>query len=261
MKKILLFAAVSVFALSACKKDKEDTKQKEKVFKGAITPYQHGKAWTTYEIDNNDKPLRLSISIDDEAMATLDRNTGAGGHHHENGVSLKLHPKATGETPYSHVLLDWNPAGHEPEPIYGKPHFDFHFYIQSETERIAIPVYEQAAAKFDNAPAAGYMPATYINPGGGVPQMGAHWVDVTTPELNGQPFTQTFLYGSYDGKMTFMEPMITEQFILDNPTFQRSIPQPLKYQKAGWYPTKMRIEKKNGATSVILEDFVKRQAS
>lgn len=262
MKKILFFAAVSLLAFSSCKKDKDETlRQKEKVFKGAVAQFQHGKAWTTYEIDDANRPVRLSILMDDAAMESLDRNTGDGEQHHENSLSLKLHPKATGETPYTHVLLDWNPSGHEPEPIYGKPHFDFHFYIQSEAEREAIPTYEQAQAKFDNTPAAGYMPPTYINPGGGVPKMGAHWIDVTTPELNGQPFGQTFLMGSYDGKVTFWEPMITEKFILDNPSFERTIPQPAKYQKAGWYPTKMRIAKEGGATHIILEGFVQRQAS
>ena len=59
---------------------------------------------------------------------------------------------------------------------------------------------------------AGEMPATYINTGL-VPTMGAHWIDVTAPELNGQPFTETFIFGSFDGKMTFYEPMITKAFI------------------------------------------------
>ncbi len=49
--------------------------------------------------------------------------------------------------------------------------------------------------------------------GGGVPQMGAHWVDVTSPELNGSTFAQTFIYGSYDGQVNFYEPMITLDFL------------------------------------------------
>ncbi|HVF97210.1 MAG TPA: hypothetical protein VM871_07820 [Flavisolibacter sp.] len=263
MKKVLFFAAVSLLALSSCKKDKDDApKPKEKIFKGAVAQFQHGKAWTWYEVDESNNPVRIAVAVDDAAMASLDRNPpGTPGHHHENGVSLKLHPTATSGTLFQHILLDWNPVGHEPEPIYGKPHFDFHFYTTTDEERKAIPEYTQAQQKFDNAPAAGFMPPTYINPGGGVPQMGAHWLDVTTPELNGAPFTETFIFGSYDGKVTFMEPMITEAFILANPSFQRSIPQPAKYQAAGWHPTKMRIEKKDGATNIILEGFVKRQAS
>ena len=260
MKKVILFAAITLVAFSSCKKDNE--KKEAKIFTSEVKPFQHGKAWTWYEEDANQNPLRLAIAFDDAAFNNLDRVGHEGpGHNHDNSLSLNYHPKALAVTPFTHALLDWNPSGHEPEPIYGEPHFDFHFYMQTEAERLAIPLYEQAKEKFDNAPAAGYMPPTYINPGGGVPQMGAHWIDVTTPELNGQLFTQTFLMGSYDGKVTFWEPMITEKFIRDNESFERTIPQPTKYQKAGWYPTKTRIEKKNGVISIILEGFVQRQAS
>ena len=263
MKKILFFATVSLLAFSSCKKDHDQpNNQKEKIFKGDVVQFQHGKAWSWYEVDDNDNPVRLAVALDSTAMATLDRNAAeVPGHHHENDVTVALHPKALGATPFQHIFLGWNPVGHEPEVIYGKPHFDFHFYMTSAQEREAIPTYDLAPAKFDNAPPAGYLPPTYINPGGGVPQMGAHWIDVTSPEINGQPFTQTFLYGSYDGKVTFWEPMITEAFILANPNFQRDIPQPAKFAKESSYPTKMRIEKKDGVTSIILEGFVKRQAS
>lgn len=261
MKKVLLSAAVSLLAFSSCKKDKDQSGTNEKVFKGEALSFQHGKAWSWYEVDNNGNPVRMAVAIDNAAMNSLDTSAPGGpGHHHANAVSLNLHSKA-GNTPFTHILLDWNPKGHEPEPIYGKPHFDFHFYTSTEAERKAIPLYEQDSMKFKNLPAQTYFPLTYIPIPGGVPQMGTHWVDVTSPELSGAPFTQTFIYGSYNGKVTFYEPMITGDFIKNNPGFERSIPQPAKYQKAGWYPTKMRIAKTNGTTNVIIEGFVQRQAS
>ncbi len=260
MKKVLFFATVSLLAFSSCKKDKDQT-EKQKVFKGDAQIFQHGKAWTSYEVDDAGNPFRIAIVMDDAAMNSLDTSAPDGpGHHHENSLSLKLHPKATAGTPFTHALLDWNPKGHEPAGVYDKPHFDFHFYTISEADRLAIPVYEQDSMNFKNLPAAVYMPPTYIAIPGGVPQMGSHWLDVTTPEINGQPFTQTFLYGSYNGKVAFIEPMITEAFIKANPGFERSIPVASKFQKAGWYPTKMRIAKENGATNIILEGFVQRQA-
>jgi hypothetical protein len=260
MKKLFLVAIAAGTLFTSCKKD-NNNEPAEKVFKGAVEKFQHGKAWTWYEMDDNGNPLRLAISVDDSAMATLDRNpSGGSGHHHENTITLKLHPKANA-TPFMHVGLDWNPFGHEPEPIYGKPHFDFHFYMISEADRMTIPPYDVDSTKFKNVPAPAYFPPTYINPGGGVPQMGVHWIDFTSPELNGAPFTQTFIYGSYNGKVTFYEPMITEAFIKANTTFERAIPQPAKYQKTGYYPTKMRIAKANGVTNIILEGFVLRQAS
>jgi Domain of unknown function (DUF5602) len=258
MKKLFLSAITACLLFASCKKNDE---LKEKIFKGPVEKFQQGKAWTWYEVDNNDKPLRLAIAIDEAAMNNLDTSHGEGpGHQHENNASLKFHPKAAA-TPFMHVGLDWNPNGHEPAPIYGKPHFDFHFYMISEAEQMAILPYEIDSLKFKNIPAPAYFPPTYITPGGGVPQMGTHWVDVTSPELNGLPFTQTFLYGSYNGSVTFYEPMITEAFIKANASFERAIPQPAKFQKTGYYPTKMRIVKVIGITNIILEGFVLRQAS
>ncbi len=254
MKKVLLFASMAALALSGCKKDDNSTK----LFKGKSVTFQHGTAFTWYEVDKTNKPLRIAIAIDDAAMAGLDRGDGRDGHTHKNSVSLPM-PAQANSSIFTHGLLDWNPMGHPPPGVYDPPHFDFHFYTSSEAARLAIPPYEQAPDKFDNYPAADYMPLNYVPIPGGVPQMGAHWADVTSPELNGQKFTQTFIYGSYNGKVTFQEPMITEAFLNANGGFTRSIPQAAKVEKPGWYPTKMRIEKADGTTSVILEDFIRRQ--
>lgn len=261
MKKIFLFAAVSALALTSCKKDKEE-KKTEKIFKSEVKTFQHGKAWTWYEEDDKGNPVRIAIAIDDAAMNSLDHGNhqpGGGSHQHENSISVALHPKAVAATPFKHALVDWMPDGHQ--PFFGAPHFDFHFYTTSEAERLAIPPFNQDPTKFNAYPGPGYMPTNYVAVPGGVPQMGTHWVDVTDPALSGGQFTETFIYGTYDSKVTFYEPMITEDFIKNNASFERSIPQPAKYQISGWHPTKTRIEKKNGVTSIILEGFVKRQAS
>ena len=36
-------------------------------------------------------------------------------------------------TPYRILDVNWNPAGHPPA-AYAEPHFDFHFYTESEAE-------------------------------------------------------------------------------------------------------------------------------
>ena len=81
--------------MADAKKDKTEN-DNNRIFKGPEQVFQHGKASTWYEIDNSGNPLRLAISIDSTAMASLDRNAPTGdGHHHENMVSLKFHPKIT----------------------------------------------------------------------------------------------------------------------------------------------------------------------
>lgn len=258
MKRIFLLLGAATIAFTSCKKNGH----KDGIFKGPVAKFQHGSAWTWIEIDGDNKPERIGISIDDAAMNSLSPGgmEGDGGHQMTNSLSLQFHPKAS-LTPFTHALLDWNPNGHEPAGLYDKPHFDFHFYIIPESERKAIPAYETDSTGFLNYPAPGYMPGTYVPGPGGVPQMGAHWIDVTTPELNGQPFTQTFLFGSYNGKVAFYEPMITKAFIDANASFERTFGVPAKFKVSGYYPTKMRIVKAEGATHIILEAFVYRTQS
>jgi hypothetical protein len=263
MKKtgILLLLAATIFA--SCEKENHD---KSGILKGSVAQVHLGKAWTWVEVDQNGNPRKMAVSIDDAALNSLPTSVkGEGGGHnhgHEgiNNWALKFHPKAN-VNPFQYVGLDWNPIGHEPEPIYGKSHFDFHFYAMSPAEVDAIPPYEVDSAKFKNSPAPAYFPLNYINPGGGVPKMGAHWIDVTSPELSGKPFTETFIYGSYNGKVTFYEPMITLDFIKKSSNFERNIPQPAKVQKTGYYPTKLRIVKQNGVTDIILDAMVFRTQS
>lgn len=260
MKKIGFFALAVLLVASSCKKDNDD---RSGIFKGPVVKVHDGKAWTWIQLNNSGNPERLAITIDDAALNSLPiGGDGHTGHDHsgENDWVLKFHPKA-GILPFDHTGLDWNPSGHEPDPIYGKPHFDFHFYMMSVDDVAAIPPYEVDSSKFNNWPAPAYLPANYFNAGGGVPQMGAHWVDPTSPEFNGQPFTQTFIYGTYDGKVTFYEPMITLEFLKTSNNFERSIPQPLKVQKSGYYPTKERVVKHDGLTEIVLDGFVYRTQS
>jgi hypothetical protein len=264
MKRIIFSLAVLATSFTACKKD--DNHLDNGIFKGPEVQVHDGKAWTWIKLDQQGKPEQVAIAITDKALNSVPVGVvdeGGGAHDHsdpENMWELKFHQKAS-VTPFKFVALDWNPVGHEPEPIYGKPHFDFHFYMTSAEEVEAIPPYDVAPEKFDNWPAPEYFPTAYFNGGGGVPQMGAHWVDANSPEFHGETFTQTFIYGSYDGKVTFYEPMITLDFLKNTGNFERAIPQPAKFQTTGYYPTKLRVIKHDGLTEIILDAFVYRTQS
>ena len=59
---------------------------------------------------------------------------------------------------------------------------------------------------------AGYVHADHIDVGAAVPDMGNHLIDfeVARAGRRGSPeFTHTFIFGAYDGQVTFYEPMIT----------------------------------------------------
>src|SRR5688572_12314012 len=104
MKK-LFFALSMVAVFTSCEKD--DLKPVAGIFEGTKTTFQHGKSWTWIEMDVQNKPLRIGISIDDAAMSSLDTShPGSGGHTHNNSLSLPI-PLRSADVPFQHIMLDW----------------------------------------------------------------------------------------------------------------------------------------------------------
>ena len=208
MKKILLFALVAgAVAFSSY----ISSNKKPQVFKGPEVKVHGGKAWSWIQLNKQGNPERMGVALSEDALNSVPAGNGTEGHGHMPGNHwvMKLPAKAN-LTPFNHVSMHWNPNGHEPENIYTLPHFDFHFYTTTPEEVLEIGTYEQDSVRFQNTPSAEYYPTNYINPGAAtsVPQMGAHYVDITSGEFNGITFTETFIFGSFNGKVTFYEPMI-----------------------------------------------------
>lgn len=258
MKKTLLVITAACFLLSCKKSDKLEN---EGIFTGAQTEMHHGKTWSWVKVDKDGKPAQVGISLTNAVLnnVPVGNETQSGHHSHSDNLFLDLPAKALEITPFKAIGLDWNPEGHPPVQVYGLPHFDFHFYMMTAAEvNNATDM-----AKLTKEPAEGYIPANHFN-AGPVPQMGTHWIDATSPELhptNPSRFTQTFIYGSYDGKVNFYEPMATLEYLKATTNFERQIPQPAKFQVSGYYPTIFRIVKEGTLTNIILDGFVYRQAS
>jgi hypothetical protein len=254
MKRTIVLAAFSVVLFSCGKDD-----NKSSVQAGPEVAVHHGKSWSWIHVDGKNKPLEVGITINEAALNSVPvgQQDEDGHDMHENSFLVPLPALAKEVTPFKTIMLDWNPAGHPPADIYTLPHFDLHFYMVSKEEIMNMTDMD----KLEADPASGYIPANHL-PGPGVPMMGKHWIDPASPEMQpGGTFSQTFLYGSYDSKVVFYEPMITLDFLKNTTHFERTIPQPAKYQQAGYYPTKMKVLKRGGATNIILTDFVQRQAS
>ena len=262
--KFILASALFLF-LTACKKEVITTavspfnelastsiskENKIKIFKGPQVNMGNGKVRSVLTLDEMDKPLSLTIEMSNAALTGLPTE--------ETEFVLPLHLKAKEATPFDHIGVNWNPHGHEPNHVYDMPHFDFHFYKISLQERLAIAPYGGASvALFDNLPPTGYMPQTYIPTPGGVPQMGKHWIDVTSPEFNGQQFTKTFIYGSYNGHVIFMEPMVTLSLIESGINSQTDIKIPQFFGPINtYYPTVYRIEADASSHYVSLAQFI-----
>ena len=199
-------------------------------FFGSTTAVGAGTARAYVTLDRSGKPTDIGIALSEAAL------NGLPAVPTEIVVGL---PSQASATPYKHAVINWNPTGHPPPMVYTVPHFDVHFYTITSVERQAITLGDaQLAAKMSRRPAAEFIPTGYVADPGGVPGMGVHWSDPTSPEFNGQPFTRTFIYGSYDGAMIFAEPMITKAYLETKPAVvTTSLRLPTQYAVRGYHPT------------------------
>ena len=237
---------------SACAKDDVE---KADTLKGPEVIMGNGKAASLITINNNGVPQEIGIEM---TAAVFEGLTQDPTNFAASTFLLQLDQKAKALTPFDHIVVNWNPQGHEPANVFTTPHFDFHFYMMTEAERSAIPPYmPSTAALHDKLPAAGFMPSTFQPTPGGVPQMGKHWGD----HHMHTPFTHTMTYGSFNGKVNFLEPMITKTILESGQTINTPYDQPLQFEQKGkYYPTKYNIYM-NASTRkhyVTLSDFVLR---
>jgi hypothetical protein len=172
-------------------------------------------------------------------------------------------PKDVAVTPFDHVAFYWNPRGHIPDGVYDVPHFDIHFFMVPEAQRVEITAMNYNLERCFKLPSAEYLPAGYILP----PQtehrrMGVHWVDPASHEFHGHDFTASLLYGSYDGQVNFIEPMMTRTYLETRPNFSEAVKQPAAYAKAGYYPTSYSVKFDPGAREYVvsLDGLTLRQA-
>ena len=176
-------------------------------------------------------------------------------------------------TPFAWVSVNWNPMGHPPPapPVWAVPHLDFHFYIMArEAVRQIRPGACGELIDCDDFKRAQMpVPARYVHPdhidvGAAVPDMGNHLIDSKTPELAiaGREFTHTFIFGAYDGQISFYEPMITRAYLQTRPDLCAPIKQPEAWVTEGYYPTAYCIRHlaDDERYTVTLEDFVHRTA-
>lgn len=248
-------AVLLLSAFAACGEDSTSPNSPVMHY-GAGQALGNGTARTYVAVDSKGKPVSIGVALSDAALTNLPNTPNAPS---PSAVMLTLAmPTSVTNTGYNHVMLDWNPQGHEPDQVYTHPHFDFHFYQITPAERDAIMPNDPAwATKLGTLPAAQYRPAGYKAghelanipaEAAGVPMMGMHWLDTSSPELQPPPanhlFTETFIYGSYNGKFIFVEPMITKahiESVKGTAGVSRAVPAPAQVQNAAYYPSKVGI--------------------
>lgn len=219
-----------------------------KEFWGKKVSVGNGYARSYAKLTDRGHLLELSVIISRKALQNL-------GHTNKEYV-LQM-PHGVTIPPYKFITLDWNPHGHEPDHVYTLPHFDIHYYFISRAEQTSITCMNEDAAVCTKAIASTMIPQGYIPTPAGVPQMGWHWVDSWSGEFNGRKFTKTFIYGYYDGKMTFIEPMVTYEYLKKTSMTSKLIRTPKDVTFAGSYPSQYRIkyDRHAGVHKIILRNF------
>ena len=249
-RHIALFSLILlIFVSASCHK----TVAKDETFPGPEVTMGNGKANSFFKINSNGTPLEIGFEMTMDALNGLTQDPT---NFAQSIFVLPLDQKALDITPFDHLVINWQPHGHPPM-IFADPHFDFHLYTITLAEQMAIPPYTPASAsKFDSLPPAGFMPASYNSDPGGIPRMGKHWTD---PAAMSSSFTHIMVYGSYNGQVNFVEPMITLAVLQAGTSINKTYPQPLNFAKTGkWYPTKYNIYTSSNKYYVTLSEFVKR---
>lgn len=244
MKSIKLFTISTLLSFGFVECTKTEANPTE--FYGESISLGSGTVKSFYRIDDAGNPEEIGIAISEAALNGLPHTST------ENVIPLPA--EAQVKTPFKFVLLNYNHQGHEPAHVYDLPHFDVHYYMTSNEDRLKINSSDKGV---EAPPADGYLPMPSV-PTGVISQMGNHWIDVTSPELNGGKFTNTFIYGTAYGKVIFYEPMITPEYIKASVHNHSAIKQPQKYDRTGYLPSEYCV--KYNATAkqyeVTLETFL-----
>jgi hypothetical protein len=175
------------------------------------------------------------------------------------------------ELPVRWVTVNWNPEGHLPPapPVWSAAHFDFHFFMVEpeliegiRTGPCAEFIHCDDFARASKPLAAEHLPEGYIDVGASVAAMGNHLVDSRDPELADPSlgFSRTFIYGAYDGRLIFLEPMVSQAFLQSRPDRCTPVRAPKVYATPGYYPTTycVRYDPATSTYRVTLEGLVQR---
>jgi hypothetical protein len=203
-------------------------------------------AWA--KLDANKSVIEAGVTIPAEIVEMPPQHRGRGP---AGAIVIAPFPEIVRKSTFlNHFELNWESHGHEP-PIFMVPHFDFHFY------NIPATAVKNVTARDTLQPEAKLIPAGYIYPGPefSVPQMGVH---AFRPADLERPFTDVLILGYYGGRMTFIEPMVTRERMLEKKDISYDIPVPESVGISTRYPTKVNIryDGKSNAYHLIFSGFI-----
>lgn len=268
--------------ISAC------TNLNSKRIPGAITEVGNGVIESYAEVDAEGVPLAIGVEFSETSLENLPEKLTDGNRcadlngddiverasecspWHERVLPLPTGISRRSDIPFKWVLLNYNPEGHIPPGVWDIPHFDVHFYMEPIEDVFALmpgPCGPEHIRCDQFEIAIKPVPSNYIhddfkNVDAAAPAMGNHLVDPTAPEFNGDPFTRSWIFGAYDGKITFWEEMLSVDYLKSKPEKCVPIKLPEAVAKSGYYPTTVctRHDAENAGITVSVEEFKYREA-
>jgi len=257
---------------------------------GPEVPVGNGTARMFVELGAKGEPRTVGIALTESALTGLatrmnttsrcfDKNRDGEISHGEclGDFQVELSLPAEAEElglPLRWATLNWNPEGHAhpAPPVWGWAHFDFHFFIASPALVNGIrtgPCGEfincQDSVRASTPLPARHAPPDYVDVGAAVAAMGNHLIDARDPEIADSTlgFSSTFIYGAYDGRLIFLEPMVSHAFLSSRPSRCTPIRVPEAYATAGYYPTSycVRYDPTSAGYRVTLEGLVRKEAA
>lgn len=210
---------------------------------------------------SNGHPTSIGIELDKQALT--DNIDGSDEPLAEVGDRAELEIPDSFPGNFEHIGAWYNPNGHPPPAVYTVPHFDVHCYtipIAEKHEITGSPLFGGTDVPTPLTP--DQLPPEYVPDHSVVPEMGLHWLPATSHEFRGDDFTHTNIYGSYEGNLIFVEPMVTVEFLSglkDGDSVTVDIPTPERYPEPGFYPTAYSVSYDGGAEVFRIEitDFEK----
>lgn len=254
---------------------------------GPAVAVGNGTARLFVDLGPQGEPRRLGITLTEEALTGLathmnttsrcfDKNADGHVAHGEclGDYQAELTMPASAANlgvPVRWATVNWNPEGHmaPAPPVWSAAHFDFHFFIAEpalingiRTGPCAEFIHCEDFARASTPLPKEHLPPDYIDVGAAVASMGNHLVDARDPELADPTlgFSRTFIYGAYDGKLIFLEPMVSHAFLSSRPEQCTPLRTPEAYADAGYYPTSycVRYDAASRTYQVTLEGLVRR---
>jgi hypothetical protein len=209
------------------------------IYEGKSVRIGHGTAHTITRTDANGNLTAIGVAFTRGALDGLPAATKTT----TDFPYLLPMPVKGPKTVVDHVVINWEAAGHPPPHVYDVPHFDFHFYLVSRADQMNVAFdNESQSSDPSQQPAAALLPAGYVvPPGTALSKMGVHAVNPAAAEFHGQPFTATFIYGYYNKRQTFLEPMVSLAYLKSQPSFAAPVVRPASYGKRGAYPTSYSV--------------------